>query len=134
MTAYYNEIDPKEAHSIAGTCGEVCSTLANTQSPECQSPRSARTRGAGSPDSGNYLNPWANPIWLPCADGKARPAQCGIQPLVNGLPRGVGYSGDISPQIAQNTAEGRVMRLRGYGNAIVPQLAAEFIKVCQASL
>jgi DNA (cytosine-5)-methyltransferase 1 len=26
-----------------------------------------------------------------------------------------------------NTAEARVMRLRGYGNSIVPQLAAEFI-------
>lgn len=48
-------------------------------------------------------------------------------PLVNGLPRGVGYSGDISPQTAQNTAEGRGMRLKGYGNAIVPQLAAEFV-------
>jgi hypothetical protein len=29
---------------------------------------------------------------------------------------------------AQKTAEARVMRLRGYGNAIVPQVAAEFIR------
>ncbi len=27
-----------------------------------------------------------------------------------------------------STAEARVMRLRGYGNAIVPQLAAAFIR------
>jgi len=27
-----------------------------------------------------------------------------------------------------NTAEARVMRLRGYGNAIVPPLAAEFVR------
>jgi hypothetical protein len=28
---------------------------------------------------------------------------------------------------ANNTAEARVMRLKGYGNAIVPQVAAQFI-------
>jgi DNA (cytosine-5)-methyltransferase 1 len=89
-------------------------------------------RGQSS-DSDN-LNPWADPIWLPCADGKARPVEPSIQPLVNGLPRGVGYSGDISPQTAQNTAEGRVMRLKGYGNAIVPHLAAEFVSACMESL
>ena len=78
-------------------------------------------------------NPWADPIWLPCADGKTRPVEPSIQPLVNGLPRGVGYSGDPCVQTAQNTAEGRVMRLKGYGNAIVPQLAAEFVSACMES-
>jgi hypothetical protein len=29
---------------------------------------------------------------------------------------------------AEETTEARVMRLKGYGNAIVPQLAVEFIK------
>jgi hypothetical protein len=33
------------------------------------------------------------------------------------------YSGDPSAQ----TAEARVMRLKGYGNAIVPQQAADFV-------
>jgi len=42
---------------------------------------------------------------------------------VDGVSRGVGYSGD-----PDNTQEARVMRLKGYGNAIVPQVAAEFIK------
>jgi hypothetical protein len=36
--------------------------------------------------------------------------------------------GDPSEQEAQNTSEARVMRLRGYGNSVVPQLAAEFIR------
>jgi hypothetical protein len=40
-------------------------------------------------------------------------------------------SGDPSLAEAQASAEARVMRLRGYGNSIVPELAAEFI---QASL
>jgi DNA (cytosine-5)-methyltransferase 1 len=52
---------------------------------------------------------WDNLVWLPCSDGKARPTQPGIFPLAHGIP-------------------GRVGRLRAYGNAIVPQVAAEFVK------
>jgi DNA (cytosine-5)-methyltransferase 1 len=51
---------------------------------------------------------WDNSDWLPCADGKARPAQSGLEPLAYGIPA-------------------RMVRLRAYGNAIVPQAAAEFI-------
>ena len=46
--------------------------------------------------------------WLGCRDGKFRPVEPGTFPLANGIPARVG-------------------RLRGYGNAIVPQVAAEFI-------
>jgi hypothetical protein len=52
--------------------------------------------------------PWHDAIWIPCADGKARRIKPGLEPLVDGLP-------------------GRVALLRGAGNAIVPQVAAEFI-------
>jgi DNA (cytosine-5)-methyltransferase 1 len=45
---------------------------------------------------------------LPCTDGKARRVESGTFPLAYGVP-------------------GRVGLLRGYGNAIVPQVAAEFI-------
>jgi DNA (cytosine-5)-methyltransferase 1 len=54
-------------------------------------------------------NCWSNYIWLPCADGKARRIEPGIEPLAHGVP-------------------GRVGRLRAYGNAIVPELAAAFIE------
>ena len=54
-------------------------------------------------------NAWADLIWLPCSDGKARPTQPGLQPLAHGV-------------------SARVGRLRGYGNAIVPQVAAEVIR------
>lgn len=41
---------------------------------------------------------------------------------------GMVASGDPSaPEYANATAEARIMRLRGYGNAIVPQVAAAFI-------
>lgn len=45
---------------------------------------------------------------IPCADGKARRIESGTFPLAHGIP-------------------GRVGLLRGYGNAIVPALAAQFI-------
>lgn len=51
---------------------------------------------------------WGDAEWIECRDGKYRPAQPGSFPLAHGIP-------------------GRVGRLRGYGNAIVPQVAAEFI-------
>jgi len=54
------------------------------------------------------LDAWWALEWLRCADGNYRPTQPGLFPLANGIPARVG-------------------RLRGYGNAIVPQVAAEFI-------
>lgn len=68
-------------------------------------------RGAGEirpTASAGISDPWADLEWLPCSDGKARPTQPGLFPLAHGIP-------------------GRVGRLRAYGNAIVPQVAAEFI-------
>jgi len=53
-------------------------------------------------------NAWADRAWLPCRDGKARPTQPGLFPLAHGV-------------------SARVGRLRGYGNAIVPQAAAAVI-------
>jgi len=52
---------------------------------------------------------WYGADWLPCRDGKARPVEPGTFPLAHGV-------------------SARVGRLRGYGNAIVPQVAAEFIR------
>jgi DNA (cytosine-5)-methyltransferase 1 len=71
---------------------------------------------------------WSDLEWLTCSDGKARPTQPGLFPLVAGLPKGLVRGGDRSmARDADQSAEARVMRLRGYGNAIVPQLAAVFI-------
>lgn len=57
---------------------------------------------------------WSGADWLRCRDGKFRPVESGTFPLANGIPARVG-------------------RLRGYGNAIVPQVAAEFIKAFEGA-
>ncbi|MBF0164447.1 MAG: DNA cytosine methyltransferase [Magnetococcales bacterium] len=52
---------------------------------------------------------WEDVEWIPCRDGKKRPTQPGLLPLADGVPA-------------------RVVRIGGYGNAIMPQVAAEVIK------
>ncbi len=51
---------------------------------------------------------WGRGVFVPCLDGKARRVEPGIFPLADGFPNRVGT-------------------LRGSGNAIVPQVAAQFI-------
>jgi len=66
----------------------------------------------GWPDAPDGI--WAAPDWLFCRDGKWRPVESGTFPLAHGV-------------------SGRVGLLRGYGNAIVPQVAAEVIRAYMES-
>jgi DNA (cytosine-5)-methyltransferase 1 len=64
--------------------------------------------------------------WIYCRDGKYRPVKSGIEPLVDGLTRGMVYRG--GPIYPDNTGLARVIRLKGYGNAINADVAREFIE------
>lgn len=87
---------------------------------------------------------WANVEWIYCRDNKYRPILTGLNPVIrtikssvtplaNGLPEGMVCGGGDSESIdANETQEARVMRLRGYGNAICIQVATEFIKAFMA--
>jgi DNA (cytosine-5)-methyltransferase 1 len=57
---------------------------------------------------------WANCDWWYGRDGKYRPIEPGVSPLAHGVSH-------------------RVLKLRGYGDAIVPQVAAAFIKATWAA-
>lgn len=79
---------------------------------------------------------WSSAEWIYCRDGKYRRVEPGIFPLAYGVPRGMGPSWNGSPsevvteKEANESQEARVMRLRGYGNAICVPLASEFIGAC----
>jgi len=62
-----------------------------------------------------HVGAWESYDVLQCTDGKARRVESGTFPLAHGVP-------------------GRVGLLRGYGNAIVPQLAATFIEAFNESI
>lgn len=60
------------------------------------------------PDGSGPGRFWQRAEWIECEHGKARRIEPGIVPLVDGFP-------------------GRVAQVKGYGNAIVPQVAARFL-------
>lgn len=81
---------------------------------------------------------WRDADWLFCRDGKWRPAEQSFFGMDDGLSGGLVHGGAFVPAshpLAPSHKDARrVMRLRGYGNAIVPQAAAEAIAVARDTL
>ena len=69
---------------------------------------STRRRAGENGTGESECRPWQTGSGLSCLDGVTRRTQPGVHPLAHGVP-------------------GRVGQLRAYGNAIVPQVAAEFM-------
>ena len=92
--------------------GETCG-MGNANSPRFSQQRGAVSIPPQQPpvELRGYVDPWGDYRIILCADGKARrvPTEPAFFPLAHGV-------------------SGRVGLLRGYGNAIVPQVAAEFIR------
>jgi DNA (cytosine-5)-methyltransferase 1 len=78
-----------------------------------------------------------------CSDGKSRRVGCGVQPLAHGIPsrksdgrmgyllsqlEQLGYDKKTARRMVKEARNNRGGRLRGFGNAIVPQVAAIFIR------
>jgi len=78
--------------------------------------------------SGTDHGGWDDVDWLFCRDGKWRPVKSSVQRVAPRIPGSVVPCSAHSPLAQSTKAARRVMRLRGYGNAIVPQAAALFIK------
>jgi DNA (cytosine-5)-methyltransferase 1 len=80
--------------------------------------RSGSGRGILSASGKSF---WDGCDWIPCIDGKARPVESGTFALVDGAS----YRMDAGGALAGKSRSGL---LKGYGNAIVAELAAEFIR------
>ena len=103
----------------AAICGSDAGKLADTDGRDASAERKQCSReqrqqsnddftfDGGSPAPINGF--WRDADWLGCRDGKWRPVEPGLKPLVNG-------------------AAARVVRLRGYGNAINAKQAQAFIE------
>jgi len=94
--------------------------LADTDGTVAQQPTRLRAGPQSKTGSRENCEPhgrsgWSGCAWVACLDGKQRPIGPGTFPLAHG-------------------SAARVGRLRGYGNAIVPEVAAEFIRAADASI
>lgn len=96
--------------SAAGEAGAECVADDTEPGRSAQPQRPDRADGWSPQEPGRLRDAgfWSPADWLYCRDGKYRPVEPGSFPLAHGIPARVG-------------------KLRAYGNAIVPQVAAEFI-------
>lgn len=96
---------------VANADGNVCSAvkleLGEFHGAVCQ--KVGWPKASNRSSSGRVGGFWRNMEWREGKDKRYRPIESGTFPLVDGFPRRLG-------------------QLRAYGNAIVPQLAAEFIQ------
>lgn len=73
---------------------------------------------------------WSDARWIGCRDGKLRPVppQPGVRGVGDGLPSGVGRGCEADRFPLCGVTPNRTQRLKGYGNAIVPQAGAAFVR------
>lgn len=109
------------AGGLAASHGRIAGhgSLQRGRKHRCEPPdRGADHRAGGHDDPAGPRATdgiWRDPDWLFCRDGRWRPVEPGTFPLADGIP-------------------GRMGLLRGYGNAIVPPLGAEFVMAFMESL
>jgi DNA (cytosine-5)-methyltransferase 1 len=96
-------IQPGREHGQQPEDGGVTERVGNTNGTGREG------RGLREGERADQCSAWQTAISIPCRDGKARRIEPAIFPLAHGIP-------------------GRVGLLRGAGNAIVPQVAAAFVR------
>jgi DNA (cytosine-5)-methyltransferase 1 len=94
----------------------------------------ARADAKGETASKDYEPPvsafWDDVAFVECRGGTRRPvpAEPSILGLADGIPGGVGRGGETDRSPLCYETPNRAQRLRGYGNAIVPQAGAAFVR------
>ncbi|WFW79175.1 DNA cytosine methyltransferase [Citrobacter braakii] len=120
----------------SGSAGQVCKLANATGQLHHQCNDSSDERGWSSNSKQNRMGSepvralevnsfWRDADWLLCRDGKWRPVEPGTFPLVDGAAARMGR---VESGVARVASSNRVGRLKGYGNAINAQAAAEFIR------
>jgi len=89
-------------------------------------------RGLRSVGDAGQWSAWSpSPSFVSCADGKTRRVEPSAFPLVDGIPSRVGplltALRGLGGGAIKAARLNRITRLHAYGNAIVPELAAQFI-------
>ena len=117
QTRSWDDQATRHGHPIAAAGGSDGSDVAHPDMPHGKRgglPGGVHEENAHH-DGGSLHGAWSDSLWLAGADGKARRFKPGIRLLANGVPARVG-------------------KLRAYGNAIVPQVAAEVISAFMESV
>lgn len=121
----------RDAQHGGGSCRLGDSRRSGPQERGCDR-RVQRAAGlAPAGEAAELRSPWGDCRIIPCRDGKLRriSAQSGDEPLAARLPRGLGPAlsglGRVGIRAARSNHVGR---LRGYGNSVIPQVAAAFIR------
>lgn len=113
-----NADDEQHPISISG-CGHEYVSTGRQQDPAAF----AGLRGDYRPLEVNGF--WRDADWLFCRDGKWRPVESGTFPLVARFAQSLGHG---KSSLRAMAGRNRTGRLKGYGNAINAQAAAEFIR------
>lgn len=77
---------------------------------------------------------WSDSYAIECLDGKSRRLGTSDEPLAAGIPRDLGFLEPDVRKLAAGARRNRKGRLKGYGNSIVPQVGALFIRSFMESI
>ena len=121
-----------ETTGIGSACWLGDSNNSRLERPLWNDGATGRERATGSVTAaGLHSRPlevngfWRDADWLFCRDGQWRPVESGTFPLVARFAKSLGHG---KSSLRAMAGRNRTGRLKGYGNAINAQAAAEFIR------
>lgn len=117
-------------HSVGESANGIGLVYPDSTGPQGHA-RNGYLYGAGGRNDkvtiGSVAQAGSNVCFVECENGKWRRFQSGAFPMAHGIPRGMGRGKSALDALVRDARANRVGRIEGYGNAIVPELAALFI-------